>query len=64
MNYRAYIRTRILHSLSSIIIYSPETSNDYSYSGSESMWLKIISQWVFFAMYWKALQVAYVENTS
>jgi len=42
---------------------SPESVGDYSYAGSESMWLKIISQWVFFIMYWKALHVAYSTQT-
>lgn len=30
--------------------------------GLESMWLKIVSQWLFMAMYMKILHLAYLEN--
>lgn len=32
--------------------------------GNESMWLKILSQWVFIALQCRALWVAYQENSS
>jgi hypothetical protein len=28
-----------------------------------SMWLKILSQWVFLAMQWRVLYVAYTDNS-
>lgn len=32
-------------------------------TGKESMWLKIVSQWVFIAIYCRALYVAYTHNS-
>jgi hypothetical protein len=32
-------------------------------TGDESMWLKIVSQWVFLILYLRVLQVAYNNNT-
>eukprot|EP00600_Ochromonadales_sp_CCMP1393_P004491 CAMPEP_0174966880 /NCGR_PEP_ID=MMETSP0004_2-20121128/7277_1 /TAXON_ID=420556 /ORGANISM="Ochromonas sp., Strain CCMP1393" /LENGTH=444 /DNA_ID=CAMNT_0016215957 /DNA_START=40 /DNA_END=1374 /DNA_ORIENTATION=+ len=31
-------------------------------TSQESMWLKIISQWIFLGLYWRVLQVAYNNN--
>jgi len=38
---------------------SPESVGDYSAAGAESMWLKLVSLWVFFLMYYKALHLAH-----
>jgi hypothetical protein len=39
---------------------APEgASGNYSFVGAESMWLKIISTWIFYLMYYKALHLAY-----
>ena len=44
---------------------SPESvGNVETYAGATSMWLKIISQWVFVLIYGKALHAAYVTNNS
>lgn len=32
-------------------------------AGNESMWLKIVSQWIFLILYLRVLQVAYTNNT-
>jgi len=37
---------------------SPESVGDYSAAGAESMWLKLVSLWIFFLMYYKALHLA------
>jgi hypothetical protein len=31
-------------------------------TGSESLWLKVVSQWVFFILAFKVLHVAYIDN--
>ena len=42
---------------------SPEgIGNAEKYAGSSSMWLKIISQWVFLAIYFKALHASYLNE--
>jgi len=33
-------------------------------TGNESMWLKIVSQWVFILLYWRVLQVSYQMNST
>lgn len=44
---------------------SPEgVDEDEQYAGSSSMWLKIISQWVFLAIYFKALHASYLNEQS
>jgi hypothetical protein len=35
---------------------------DSDRTGNESMWLKIVSQWMFVAIYCRALYVAYTQN--
>jgi Serine incorporator (Serinc) len=40
------------------------TSEGFEYKRSaESMWLKIVSQWVFLLLYCKILHVAYLTNS-
>lgn len=42
---------------------SPENNDNSSLtSGRESMWLKIVSQWVFLILYCRVLQVSYQDN--
>jgi len=41
---------------------APEATGDYSFAGAESMWLKIISTWLFMLMYFKALHLQYLKN--
>ena len=42
---------------------SPESDGSAdSYAGASSMWLKIVSQWVFLGIYLKALHAAYLNN--
>lgn len=44
---------------------SPEnTGSTDTYAGAASMWLKILAQWVFLAIYAKALHAAYLNNQS
>lgn len=43
---------------------APEAVGDYSYAGAEGMWLKMISTWVFYLMYFKALHLMYQKNSS
>ena len=40
-----------------------EGSGSNASTGDESMWLKIVSQWVFLMLYIRVLQVAYNNNT-
>jgi hypothetical protein len=40
-----------------------EGSGSSAVTGDESMWLKIVSQWVFLILYLRVLQVAYNNNT-
>jgi hypothetical protein len=42
---------------------APENTNDSTKSqGYESMWLKIVSQWIFLILYLRVLQIAYQDN--
>ncbi len=43
---------------------SPASASAAVRSSDESMWLKITSQWIFFGLYLKVLQVAYSEHSS
>ena len=44
---------------------SPEgVDNGEQYAGNTSMWLKILSQWVFLGIYFKALHASYLNEQS
>lgn len=43
---------------------APEDAANQSFAGAESMWLKIISLWIFYLMYFKALHLAFVKRSS
>jgi hypothetical protein len=42
---------------------SPAAGGGDNSASFESMWLKIISQWVFLGLYWRVLHVAYQNNS-
>ncbi len=45
------------------LLHSQEGSGTSAATSSESMWLKIVSQWIFLILYLRVLQVAYNNNT-
>jgi hypothetical protein len=63
--FRAPTRVSNVYSILSISIVcaaQQEGSGSDASAGNESMWLKIVSQWIFLVLYLRVLQVSYNNN--